>query len=42
MSATALELGEIVHVEVRDAAGVVTDFSHGYAVDASRLLRIPR
>ncbi|TXS18798.1 MULTISPECIES: polysaccharide biosynthesis/export family protein [Streptomyces] len=41
MSATALELGEIVQVEVRDAAGVVTGFSHDYAVDADRLLRIP-
>jgi len=37
----SLELGEIVNVEVRDASGVVTSFSHDYPIDASSLLRIP-
>ena len=41
MSSTSPELGEIVNVEVRDAAGVVTSFSHDYPIDASSLLRIP-
>lgn len=41
MSSTSLELGEVVNVEVRDAAGVVTTYSHNYPVDASSLLRIP-
>lgn len=41
MSNLSLELGEIVHVEVRDAAGTVTAYTHDYPVDASTLLRIP-
>lgn len=41
MSSSSLELGEIVHVEVRDAAGAVTTYTHDYPVDASTLLRIP-
>ncbi|GAB3968888.1 polysaccharide biosynthesis/export family protein [Plantactinospora veratri] len=41
MSTTSLSLGEVVNVEVREASGAVTLFSHDYPVDASRLLRIP-
>ncbi|USQ85312.1 polysaccharide biosynthesis/export family protein [Streptomyces phaeoluteigriseus] len=41
MSTTSLELGEVVNVEVREASGAVTPFSHEYPVDASSLLRIP-
>jgi protein involved in polysaccharide export with SLBB domain len=41
MSSSSLELGEIVHVEVRDAAGTVTAYTHDYPIDASTLLRIP-
>ena len=41
MSNSSLELGEIVQAEVRDPSGVVTDYSHDYPVDPSRLLRIP-
>lgn len=41
MSSTALELGEIVTVEVREASGAVSGFSHEYPVDPSGLLRIP-
>ena len=41
MSDTSLELGEIVNVEVRDPAGVVSSFTHDYPVDPSRLILIP-
>ena len=41
MSQSSLELGEVVHVEVRDSAGAVTDYTHEYPIDASGLLRIP-
>ncbi|MHB9864485.1 polysaccharide biosynthesis/export family protein [Streptomyces sp. YIM S03343] len=41
MSDTSLDLGEIVEVEVRDASGAVTAFTHEYPVDPSGLLRIP-
>jgi hypothetical protein len=41
MSSSSLELGEIVNVEVRDPAGVVSSYTHDYPVDPSRLIRIP-
>ena len=37
----SLGLEAMVNVEVRDASGVVTSFSHDYPIDASSLLRIP-
>ncbi|MGY1580341.1 polysaccharide biosynthesis/export family protein [Streptomyces sp. MN13] len=41
MSTTSLQLGEIVHAEVRELTGTVSTYSHEYPVDASRLIRIP-
>jgi protein involved in polysaccharide export with SLBB domain len=41
MSATLLELGEIIRAEIRDPSGAVSSFSHDYPIDPSSLLRMP-
>jgi protein involved in polysaccharide export with SLBB domain len=41
MSSASLELGEIVKTEVREAAGIISSYSHNYPIEPSSLLRIP-
>ena len=41
MSSASLELGEVVHAEVREPSGAITTFSHDYPIDPSSLVRIP-